>query len=101
MHTENVMCQLGGEIKGQPQYNIAQSDMCLVLPLLRRRCQILAVVDVPCRYTDEKQKVECELKFILQTLGAGLLKHIQITFDNAGRGQVSSTRETDQAYCDR
>ncbi|KAI5985326.1 hypothetical protein EDC04DRAFT_1586957 [Pisolithus marmoratus] len=71
--------------------NAPHSDLRLqvVLPLLHRRCQTLCVVDdldgVPRRYADEKQKVEHELKSILQTLGADLLEHIITTFYNAYR----------------
>ncbi|KAI6003315.1 hypothetical protein F5J12DRAFT_839832 [Pisolithus orientalis] len=71
--------------KSNQQSNAAQdlhSDV--VLPLLRRRCQILcAWRDSPRRYTDEKQKVECESNSIQQTLGAGLLEGITTTFGTA------------------
>lgn len=43
----------------------------VVLPLLRRRCQILcAEYDAPRRYSDEKAKMRCELKSLWQTPSA-------------------------------
>ncbi|KAI5984919.1 hypothetical protein F5J12DRAFT_62920 [Pisolithus orientalis] len=71
--------------KGSSQSNATQ-DQCLesVLPLLRRRCQILcAKDDAPHRYANEKPKLEHELKSIRQTLSALLLEDIRITFYDA------------------
>ncbi|KAI6137246.1 hypothetical protein F5141DRAFT_1288791 [Pisolithus sp. B1] len=62
-------------LRGSQQSNAVQSNARheVVLPLLHRRCQILrARRDVPRRYAAEKQKVECELKSILRTLGVGM-----------------------------
>ncbi|KAI6042385.1 hypothetical protein EDC04DRAFT_1000199 [Pisolithus marmoratus] len=78
----------------------AQSDprLKVVLPLLRKRCQILcARHNVLHWYTDETHKVECELKFISQTLGDDLLKHIRTSFYNAYREQEYSTKASAQA----
>ncbi|KAI6143530.1 hypothetical protein EDD17DRAFT_208359 [Pisolithus thermaeus] len=64
----------------------AQSDPRLevVLPLLHKRYQTLrAVGNVPPQLADDRQKVEYELRSISQTLGANLLHHIMITFENA------------------
>ncbi|KAI6032488.1 hypothetical protein EDC04DRAFT_2898076 [Pisolithus marmoratus] len=84
--------------KSSPQSNVVRLDPRLeaVLPLLRRRCQTLGVVDgadgVSRRYDDEIQKVEHEFKSISQTLGADLLEHITIAFDT-GYWEHESSRE--------
>ncbi|KAI6022266.1 hypothetical protein PISMIDRAFT_675444 [Pisolithus microcarpus 441] len=77
-----------------------------VLPLLDRRCQTLrAQCKQTYRYAAEKQKVECEVKSISQTLGAGLLKPLLTTFRNlccalehgraAGRANIDYDRQLD------
>ncbi|KAI6095495.1 hypothetical protein EV401DRAFT_1180372 [Pisolithus croceorrhizus] len=85
-------------LRGSHQSDAVQSDARheVVLPLLHRRCQTLRTrYDARHRYATEKQKVEYELKSILQTLGADLLEHIADTFRN--RGSEHSAGFTGQA----
>ncbi|KAI6146982.1 hypothetical protein EDD17DRAFT_85928 [Pisolithus thermaeus] len=75
--------------RGGRQITASESDPRpeIELPLLRRRCQVFdrAWVDAPRRYADERQRMEGEIKLILQTLGVDLLEHIMTTFYNTYR----------------
>ncbi|KAI6018919.1 hypothetical protein PISMIDRAFT_254742 [Pisolithus microcarpus 441] len=67
------------------QTDTARSDprIEVVLPFLHKRYQTLRTVgDVTRQHADDRQEVERELRSISQTLGADLLYHIMITFEN-------------------
>ncbi|KAI6106436.1 hypothetical protein EDD16DRAFT_1629058 [Pisolithus croceorrhizus] len=76
--------------QGGWQFTAAKSDPRLevVLPLLNRRLEALyGMFHLPswAACVDERQRVEDEMKSILQTLGVNLLEHIRITVYNAYR----------------
>ncbi|KAI6145907.1 hypothetical protein BKA82DRAFT_2284258 [Pisolithus tinctorius] len=83
--------------KGTRQSNATQDPhLEVLLPVLCKRSHTLSArSDAPRRYTNEKQKVEHELKSISQTLSADLLRHIIHVFFNAYFEQECS--ETPQA----
>ncbi|KAI6022270.1 hypothetical protein PISMIDRAFT_675435, partial [Pisolithus microcarpus 441] len=68
-------------LQGTQQPNAVQLDARhkVVLPQLHGRC-LRIQYDAPHRRDAERQKVECEWKSIMQTLGAGFRKYIVATF---------------------
>ncbi|KAI5984900.1 hypothetical protein F5J12DRAFT_62275 [Pisolithus orientalis] len=83
-----MMCNL---FKGSWQSNATQDPhLEVVLPALSKRCHTLSRDDARRRYANERQKVERELKSILQTLSADLLQHILRVFFDAYFGHQYS-----------